>query len=278
MTTTETTTPASEPGHLTTGWEPDLDLDDTLLRHYVFALAASNLAPVTAMGGRALQRDDVIAADLGVPNAVFNAAVLTQPPVADTLDETLETVEDFYADGTGRVYLWSPWPTFDLRPRGWELDGHPPLLIRPPERPLPPAHDGLEIREVTDRASLMDFEQVLVDGFPFEELQPFAPGGWLDERLLELPDHQLFVGYADGAPVVSGWLAFHAGLGVLVLTATLPEARRRGYWTAILRQRLEAAQRRPVAAVFSDMSRPGAQRYGFLPIARFTLWHRDRSG
>jgi hypothetical protein len=28
--------------------------------------------------------------------------------------------------------------------------------------------------------------------------------------------------------------------------------------------------------VFSDMSRPGAEALGFLPITRFTLWHRPR--
>lgn len=276
------TTPRGETGQLTTGWEADLDLDDTLLRRYLFALAASNIAPVAAMGGRVLRRDEVIAADLGTPNAVFNAAVLTQPPGQGrppgegAFEATLATVEDHYTHGTGRVYLWSPWPTPDLRHRGWELDGHPPLLIRPAEAPLPPDHEALEIREVHDRRSLDDFTLVLVEGFPFEELQPFQPGGWLDERLLDVPHHRLFVGYVDGAAVVAGWLLLHGPLGVLVLAATLPEARRRGYWTAMLRRRLHASEGRAVAAIFGDMSRPGAQRYGFLPLFRFTLWHRDR--
>ncbi|MBW3670061.1 MAG: N-acetyltransferase, partial [Acidobacteria bacterium] len=57
--------------------------------------------------------------------------------------------------------------------------------------------------------------------------------------------------------------------------ATLPEVRRRGYWAAMLR-RLHAAEGRAVAAIFGDMSRPGVQRYGFLPLFHFTLWHRDR--
>jgi len=265
-----------EPGHLTTGWEPDLDLGDTLLRHYVHAYAATTLAPVAAMGGQVLRRDEVAAADLGSPGALLNAAVLTQPPTPDAFDATLDAVERFYADGRGQVFLWSPWPTPDLRARGWELEGHPPLLFRPEGTALPPGDDDLEIREVTDRRTLVDLKRVAVDGFPFEELQPFGPDDWLDERVLDLPDHHLFVGYAHGEPVVCGWSATHAGLGVLHLAAALPHARRKGYWSTMLRRRLRAIGERPVAAIFSDMSRPGAERYGFVPITRFTLWCRTR--
>jgi hypothetical protein len=32
----------------------------------------------------------------------------------------------------------------------------------------------------------------------------------------------------------------------------------------------------PSASLFSDMSRAGAERNGFLPISRFTLWRRPR--
>ena len=32
----------------------------------------------------------------------------------------------------------------------------------------------------------------------------------------------------------------------------------------------------PAVGVFSDMSRPSAEALGFLPVTRFTLWHRPR--
>jgi hypothetical protein len=32
----------------------------------------------------------------------------------------------------------------------------------------------------------------------------------------------------------------------------------------------------PAVGVFSDLSRPSAEALGFLPITRFTLWHRPR--
>jgi hypothetical protein len=34
----------------------------------------------------------------------------------------------------------------------------------------------------------------------------------------------------------------------------------------------------PAVGIFSDMSRPSAEALGFLPITRFTLWHRPRPG
>jgi hypothetical protein len=44
----------------------------------------------------------------------------------------------------------------------------------------------------------------------------------------------------------------------------------------LLRRRLVDAPGLPVVEVFSDMSRPGAEALGFLPITRFTLWHPPR--
>jgi hypothetical protein len=72
-------------------------------------------------------------------------------PVSDTLlrplpfdrpGDTLAAVGAFFdGHGTGEAYLWSAWPTPDLRSRGWVLEGHPPLLLRPPggRRPAVPA-------------------------------------------------------------------------------------------------------------------------------------------
>ncbi len=42
--------------------------------------------------------------------------------------------------------------------------------------------------------------------------------------------------------------------------------------------RLRAIPDLPAAALFSDMSRPGAEALGFLPITRFTLWRKARPG
>ena len=51
--------------HLTDGWEPDLPVSDTLLRRFLFNLAAFHEVPAAA-GARTLRRDDFTAADLGL--------------------------------------------------------------------------------------------------------------------------------------------------------------------------------------------------------------------
>jgi hypothetical protein len=265
----------------TTGWEPDLDVADTLLRQYVFALAESGLDLARAMDGRTLEEPGLLAADLGRRNPLFNGAVLTAPPAPSEWGGLLTRIEHFFAeagDDGEQVFLWSAWPTPDLRGRGWTLEGHPPLLVRAPGLPLPAAPDDVEVREVHDARDLADLERVFIDGFPFEDLQPFESGTWLDERVLAMPGHRMFVGYVGGEAATAGWVTIHGGLAVLTLGATLPAFRGRGRWTATVRRRLEVAGALPTASIFADASRPIAEKHGFLPILRFTLWHRPRRG
>ena len=63
-----------------TGWERDVDVADTLLRRFVFHLAALDASFTLAGCGRTLDADDVAMADLGRPGGYFNGAVLTRPP------------------------------------------------------------------------------------------------------------------------------------------------------------------------------------------------------
>jgi hypothetical protein len=265
--------------HLRTGWEPDTPLGDTLLRRSVFNLVSTLQAPVVAMGGRTLHRDDVAAADLGRPAALYNSAVLLQPLDPQRADAVLGAIEEFFAGaGTGEVLLWSPWPTPDLHPRGWQLEGHPPLLIRPAAPPpaAPPRPPVLRIEPVADAGQLHDFERVIVDGFPFEDLRPLTPGALYDERMLGDPRNRLYLGYDGEGPVAAAVLFVDCGVSHLALATTLPRGRRQGHWQALARHRLQEEPGLPAIGIFSDMSRPGAEAIGFLPITRFTLWHRGR--
>jgi len=264
--------------HLTDGWEPDLPVSDTLLRRFLFNLAAFNELPAVAAGARVLRRHDLAAADLGRPAAMHNAATLLRPLPYDRAGETLEVVEGFYdGHGSGEAYLWSAWPTPDLRKRGWVLEGHPPLLLRPPGGPPPPpVPPGLRAERVTGVGGLRDWERVAVDGFPYRELQPYRPGVLLDERVLADERLRLWVGYEGDRPVCMGTLFVDAGVAAFSLGVTLPEARRRGYWAAMAGVRLLEEPDLPAVGIFSDMSRPPAEALGFLPLLRFTLWHRPR--
>ena len=267
----------SETVHLTTGWEPDVAPDDTVLRRYVLHLAAQLTSAAEAAGGRVERTVDVLCADSGHPTGLFNAAVLLRPPAPDRWDDVLDRIEDFYAaSGTGTVLLWSPWPTPDLRGRGWQLEGHPPLLIRPPGGPVPAAVHTVDVLEATDRRTFDDWTRTAIAGFPLRELQDRPGARVVDERLLHDPRWRFWVAYDRDAPVAAGTVFTDIGMAQLALATTLPQARGRGAWYALVRARLLAAPDLLVGGIFSDDSRPGIERLDFLPISRFSLWHRPR--
>jgi hypothetical protein len=116
-----------------------------------------------AAGARVLRTGELAAADRGRPAAMHNAATLLRPLPFDRPGATLDAVEGFFdGQGSGEAYLWSAWPTPDLRQRGWVLEGHPPLLLRPPggSPPPPPVPPGLRVERVTGVDGLRDWERV----------------------------------------------------------------------------------------------------------------------
>lgn len=260
---------------LETGWLPTTPPGDTLLRRFILHHAECVASVADAHGGRVLRRTDVVAADLGRPGGLSNAAVLLQPLIDDS--GTVADLERWYAaGGHGEVLLWSPWPTPDLRAHGWELEGHPPLLIRQPGGPLPPGRGDVVVTEVTDAAGVDDVCRAIVDGFPLDDLRPYRSGTLFDDRLRQDPRWRLWLATIAGRPVAGAALFVEHELAQLALAATLPEARGHGAWYALVRARLLAAGDALSVGIFSDASRPGIERLGYLPITRFTLWRRSR--
>jgi hypothetical protein len=91
-----------------------------------------------------------------------------------------------------------------------------------------------------------------------------------DNRLRFLTAH------LDGHMVSAAASFVDNGMGSLAFGATLPSARRRGLWQQLAVARIRTMPELWVAGVFSDFSRDGAERLGFIPVQRFTLWVRDR--
>ena len=270
--------PGDDPdGHLATGWEPHLPLSDGLLRRFVYAYATSFASPVALMGGRVVRRGAYVAWDRGAPAGLFNGAMLLQPLPYSGWEGIVHDLEgDLLTGGTGEVLLFSPWPTPDLTDRGWRLSGHPPLLLRPSGEPEPPTPAWLEIREVADPRTLADWERVAVTGYPLDELQPITLGRFVDERILADPRLHAWVAYTGRKPIAIGTSYVVHGLHVPTLGVTLPEHRGRGAWHVLMRRRLSTFPTLPAMTLFSDDSRPPAEGLGFLPLARWTVWLRDR--
>jgi hypothetical protein len=272
-----TTTAAPDSAeHLTTGWEPAVPVDDTLVRQFLFHQADVHEAFVLAGGGCFLRTPGAALADIGRAGGYWNAAVLLRPPAdwAAAVDE----VESFFARGTGPAFLWSAWPTPDLTVRGWQLSGHPPLLARPPARVLPlPAPPAVDVRPVATAAELADWERVAIDGYPLPDMLPFVAGSFAPPALLDDDRFGFWLGRDGGRPVAAGVSATAQGVSSLAFGTTRPEARRRGYWQRLAVERLAATPDLWTVGTFSDDSRPGAEALGFVPLLRLTLWILDRA-
>jgi len=101
---------------LSTGWEPDVPVGDTIARRFAFAYADRVTAMARARGGRVLHRDDALIADLGSPFGYDNAVVLLRPRDPNGLATLLTEAADVFPPHRWWVLL-SLWPP-RVRPSG----------------------------------------------------------------------------------------------------------------------------------------------------------------
>ena len=262
-----------EPG-LLAGWEHEAPDDDTLLRQFLSNWATSSESPVTAMGGRCLRRGDLVATSLGRPAGFLNNVTLLMPLDPSTLPETMSSIDDFFgSDRIDEILLFSPWPTPDLRAFGWRLEGHPPLMLRPPGGRHPQRHD-LDIEEISETEGLREFHEVVVPGYPIDGMGDGARGLLLQEPVLAESRLRCWVGRRNGRPVSAVSVFVDSGINDVTLLATLPEERGKGYGEALMWRATLSSPQLPAMLLSSDLGRRVYQRMGYLPLMRFTVWQR----
>lgn len=257
------------------GWSPTTPLDDTVLRRTVHALATATAEPAVTMGARLLRTEEIVGTDLGRPAAYWNAATVLRPLDPQAWASVLDRLETFVAGAEGatpRPYdLWSPFPTPDLRVRGWRLSGHVPLMWRPPVAATPARPAGLRVERVRDAAGLRDWATTAVEAFPLDG----APDTVATDAFLDHPGLRLFVGYAGDRPVaVSSTLVTH-GVNTVPLVAVRPEVRGLGYGETVTWAATLVRPELPAALLASDAGRPVYERMGYLPLVRWPMWILD---
>lgn len=264
------------------GWESDTPVTDSLLRRFIVNWTMAQEAHGVPLGGRTLRRDDLAAVDLGRPADFNNVATLVTPLFAEGVDDVMAALDDFYGfsagELSGAIHLFSPWPTPDLRPQGWALVEHPPLMLRPVggDAPLPPP--GLRIMEVRDEESLRAFEVAIARGFSAPEIEAQGPGALFSPDVLTDDRQRLWVGWEGERPVSAAATFVAAGINDVTLVATVPAARRRGYGEAVTWHATLADPTLPALLIATEEGQPVYERMGYLPLFRFTLWRRDRPG
>jgi GNAT superfamily N-acetyltransferase len=131
---------------------------------------------------------------------------------------------------------------------------------------------GFEIHRVIDAAGIDDHRRVVTEGFGSPPATAF---GTTCAELLDRPECVVYVGYADGVPVVSG-LGWRTGrtIGVYAI-ATTPTARRRGYGAAMTARVVTdglAAGCDVAVLQASELGRPIYQRLGFRVDVRYAAY------
>jgi hypothetical protein len=254
------------------GWLPDTPVDDTVQRQFVHNQAEANELTARSLHGRAAHTRDVFLADSGTPVPYLNQAILRRP-LLDPGDDVLDEVEGFFEGVDRPATLLSMWPTPNLAAVGWHLVGHPVLVVRSPG-PVPSERaPGVEVRPATTVEDFAAAERIAVEGYPIPEAAGLAPGSLFPPSLAD-SGLTVRLGLLDEEPVAIGNSHVAADVVNLCLGATLPSARRRGVWEALVWARVAEAPGLPAVAYTSDLSRPGFVRMGFLPVTRFTLWVR----
>ena len=259
----------AEGEHLTTGWEPELAADDTLVRQAVL-VHASWPAELGRSAGRPWRAaPGWTGAYIGDRGAFTNLVMLTQPP-----SDPAAVIAEVNALVPAQVTyaLISPWPG-DLSSHGLALLGHPPLMVRFPSREETPTPPEVDIVEVTDRVGLAVAERILVDGYPLTDMEPFSAGDLFGLDLLDGPTH-VWLAMSEGEPVAVSVAHLAAGITLVEYVATLPQARGRGMGAAVTLAATLADPARPAVLLATDDGRPVYERMGYRSIERWTAWLR----
>jgi GNAT superfamily N-acetyltransferase len=201
----------------------------------------------------------------------------TRPRFAeDATDRRLDEIRAWFRD-RGRVeYMWMIGPSAtpsDLVERliargAWREPGDPVSTAMVLRREPPPIPHGIEVRRV---ASLADHEQAMriVLGEATQEQWAATRAGleaaWEEARA----DDQMYgyLAWRDGEPVAMGQMVWlDTGIAYLGGATTLPAARGRGAFRALVRARWDDAVRRGTSVMVVQagaMSRPILERLGF---------------
>jgi len=259
------------------------------------AAAAANLAAwhdsnLAALGYATAYADGLWLTSDHVP-PIFLSAIGIRPGAS------VAAVANRVRDGS-RVAISDPWSDLDLARLGYAWSGDYPWMVRPPsearddivpERPAllafghatdpsmrGRAPDGspqeLDIIRVTDADALDAFEYTSGIGFGSPRPRRFV---WHSPSVLRDGRLRFWLGCVDGHPVAGSMSFVCAGVVGIYGVSTIPDARGRGYATAMTSAAIGADPALPAVLQPSQAAESLYRRLGFRRFASFRTWARD---
>lgn len=239
------------------------------------AATAANIAAwhdlhLGALGHASTYRDGLWLTGERVPH-IFFSAIAVRPDASATTCELGTTHQSWIA-------VCDPWSDLQLRD-GFSIEASHPWMVRSPLDRLALPRRSLNkplisIDRVDDEEGLVDFERSSAIGFGSEPQPPFT---WHAPPILRDPRLTLWRGRAGGRTVSTSMSFAHAGVIGIYGVSTIPDARRRGYATALTEAALGAD---PALPSVLQPSRMGESLYAALGYRRFTVfrsWVRSPS-
>lgn len=253
---------------LTTGWEPDVPADDSLLRAYVLTTAERSEAIARAAGGRVERTEHASLADGASPVLFDNVVTLLQPLAADAARAAVTEALAFFPAERPFVVL-SCWPIPGAGDLGIELMGHPPFMYRAPGPPPDGWEAGLDLREVTDEAGLATFFTTIVEAYPM----PGGASALVDPGILT-SGVRFWVGFEGDRPVGTAGVYVAHGTNDVEWVSVHESDRGKGYGAALTWAATLADPDLPAVLIASDPGQPVYERMGYVRLTRMSMWFR----
>jgi hypothetical protein len=171
-----------------------------------------------------------------------------------------------------RLTISDPWNALPLARHGFRAGARQPWMVRgaaPVPAALTPA--DLDIERVADPDALATFEATSLAGFEATPVRPFTYHG---PAILRDDRAHFWTGRVDGRAVVTAMAFVEAGVVGVYGVATVPDARHRGYATALTAIALTASPGCPAVLQPSAAAEPLYVRLGFRRFAEFGTWLR----
>lgn len=195
-------------------------------------------------------------------------------PPDDADAEIAETIASFRAHGVTSFTWWlsrdvdrEPWIRALTR-NGLRLDDGPPGMAIDIHELAPRSDDSLEIRVVDRPDDLPTLTETMARGFG--DLSEEVVRALLTSMGPPLPFRH-YLGFLSDEPVATSTLFLGAGVAGIFNVATVPEARKRGFGTAMTRVPLLDAREmgyRVGVLQSSDLGAPVYRRMGFRDFGR----------